>query len=107
MIWPVFLSLFWAGLGAAYVSVVRREAELLFGGLSFLCWLGVAFSATSVQVATGDSLETVGEPGITAIGLFGVVGMLYWIILVIADRVPTDGDPTDRDHEPDTHDYEY
>ncbi|THE64511.1 hypothetical protein D8Y22_12775 [Salinadaptatus halalkaliphilus] len=105
MIWPIFLSLFWAGLGAAYVSVVRREAELLFGGLSFLCWLGVAFSSTSIEVAVGSSLEEVGEPGLTAIGLFGVVGMLIWILLVVADRVPTDGDAID--HEPDNHEYEY
>ncbi|RQG90132.1 hypothetical protein EA462_09075 [Natrarchaeobius halalkaliphilus] len=66
MIWPVFLSLFWAGIATAYVSVVRREVELLFAGLSFLCWLGVAFSSTSIQVAVGESLETVGEPGLTA-----------------------------------------
>ena len=103
MIWPVFLSLFWAGILTAYISVAMRKAELLFGGISLLCWLGVAFSATSIQVEAGGELETVGEPGITAIGAFGTIALLVWIIMVVADRVPVD---VEADHNHDTEPHE-
>lgn len=105
MIWPVFLSLFWAAILTAYLSVARRDAELLFGGLSFLCWLGVAFSATSIQTEVGDGLETVGEPGITAIGVFGAIALFVWIAMVVTDRVPTDYDQDDQEEQ--NHGYEY
>ena len=103
MIWPVFVTLFVTAIAAAYVSIVRREAELFFGGLSALCWLGVALSASTIQIAVGEELVETGEPGVTAIGIFGLISTIVWIILVASDRVPTDAADFDADNH--THEH--
>ena len=102
MILELYLTLFAVGLLAGYVSIVRREAELLYAGLSLLAWLGVTFQSTSIQVVSDGQMVEAGEPGLAAIGAFGFFTTLYWLILVVADRVPTDGAETDGEADFDT-----
>lgn len=89
MIIQLYLAVLAIALVTGYVSIVRREAELLYAGLSLLAWLAVTFTSTSIEIVSDGQTLEVGEPGLTAIGAFGFFTTLYWLILVVADRVPT------------------
>lgn len=77
----LYISIFWAAIGATYLAVMRREAGVTTSAFAMILWSFFSAASWNVEVASGGAELLYQSDGAGAFGMGMTLMMLVLLVM--------------------------